>query len=35
MAQINTWPGWEPVRKLGDGTYGSVYEIRREEYGVT
>lgn len=35
MAQINTWPGWKTVRKLGDGTYGSVYEIRREEYGVT
>ncbi len=28
MAQINTWPGWECVRKLGSGSYGTVYEIR-------
>lgn len=31
---VNTWPGWENVRKLGSGSYGSVYEIRREEFGV-
>lgn len=23
------WPGWEVVRKLGQGSYGSVYEIQR------
>lgn len=35
MANINTWPGWEPVRKLGEGGFGSVYEIQRQDYGVT
>ena len=29
------WPGWEVVRLIGNGGFGSVYEIRREEYGVT
>ena len=24
-----TWPGWEVVRKLGEGSFGGVYEIRR------
>lgn len=24
------WPGWEIVRQIGEGTYGSVYEIRKE-----
>ncbi len=32
---VNTWPGWEFVRKIGEGSYGSVYEIRREEFGFT
>ncbi len=31
MAQISTWPGWECVKKLGSGSYGTVYEIRRVE----
>ena len=28
------WPGWEIVRRLGGGSYGTVYEIRRERYGI-
>ena len=33
MSEINTWPGWESVRLLGEGAFGKVYEIRREELG--
>ncbi len=29
----NTWPNWECVRLLGSGSFGSVYEIRRTEFG--
>lgn len=32
MEQIfenNVWPEWEVVRKLGEGTFGGVYEIQR------
>lgn len=29
----NTWPGWESVRLLGEGSYGCVYEIKKEEFG--
>ena len=28
------WPGWEIVRRLGGGSYGKVYEIRREQYHI-
>ena len=36
MNILNTlpWPGWEIVRRLGGGSYGSVYEIRRERLGI-
>ena len=34
MNEINTWPGWENVDLLGEGSFGKVYRIRREEYGV-
>lgn len=27
------WPGWEVVRLIGKGSFGSVYEIRRELMG--
>ena len=27
---IPTWPGWETVRELGRGSFGSVYEIRKQ-----
>jgi serine/threonine protein kinase len=27
------WPGWETVRLIGRGSYGAVYEIRRELFG--
>ena len=28
------WPDWEIVRRLGGGSYGTVYEIRRERFGI-
>ena len=28
------WPGWEIVRRLGSGSYGSVFEIEREQFGI-
>ena len=27
------WPGWEVVRLIGNGSFGSVYEIQRDLYG--
>ncbi len=27
------WPGWEIVRAIGQGSFGAVYEIRRNLYG--
>ena len=30
-----TWPGWETVRVIGRGSYGAVYEIRRDVFGET
>ena len=35
MSDINTWPGWTSIRQLGSGSFGKVYEIRREEFGKT
>jgi serine/threonine protein kinase len=29
------WPGWETVRLIGRGSFGAVYEIRREVFGDT
>ena len=29
------WPGWKVVRLIGRGGYGSVYEIRRDQYGIS
>ena len=29
------WKGWEIVRRLGSGSFGTVYEIRREMYVVS
>ena len=26
---------WRIVRKLGEGSFGTVYEIQREEFGQT
>lgn len=35
MNDINnvSWPGWEIVRKIGSGSFGSVYEIQRDVFG--
>lgn len=33
MAQINSWPEWECVRKIGEGSFARVYEIQRIEEG--
>ena len=27
------WQGWKPVRYIGSGAYGNVYEIERIHYG--
>lgn len=35
LNQTPTWPGWETVKDIGAGSYGMVYEIRRELYGFT
>lgn len=29
-----TWPNWQISRKLGSGSYGSVYEIERNDLGT-
>ena len=29
------WPGWETVRLIGKGSFGAVYEIRRQVFGET
>ena len=31
MSEINTWPGWRCVKRLGAGTFGQVYEIETGE----
>jgi hypothetical protein len=28
------WPDWEIVGLIGQGNYGTVYEIRRDMYGL-
>ena len=28
------WPGWETVRVIGRGSFGVVYEISRDYYGI-
>lgn len=36
MVQENAlWPGWETVKLLGRGSFGAVYEIRRDLFGTT
>lgn len=29
----SVWPGWETVRVIGRGSYGTVYEVRRDMLG--
>lgn len=33
-AAVPGWPGWETVRLIGRGSFGSVYEIERDIFGV-
>ena len=33
MNDMPVWPGWETVRLIGRGSFGTVYEIERELYG--
>lgn len=35
MAEITrvVWPGWETVRAIGQGSYGTVYEVQRNVFG--
>ncbi len=33
MAQNVTWPGWEVLDQIGSGSFGAVYEMRRELFG--
>ena len=28
-----SWPGWEVVRRIGNGSFGTVYEIQRDVFG--
>ena len=38
MANMNdmpVWPGWETVRLIGRGSFGAVYEIKRDVFGHT
>lgn len=30
---IVSWPGWEIVRLIGEGSFGAVYEIQRNTFG--
>ena len=30
-----TWPGWETVRLIGRGSFGTVYEIQRRGFDDT
>ena len=33
MDEKNIWPGWETVRLIGRGSFGTVYEIQRDVLG--
>jgi serine/threonine protein kinase len=35
MDEKNIWPGWETVRLIGRGSFGTVYEIQRDVLGET
>ena len=32
---LSLFPGWKTVKKIGTGSFGSVYEIERELFGKT
>ena len=29
------WPEWNIVKEIGEGSYGKVYEIERNQHGIT
>lgn len=31
---IETWPGWQNAGLLGEGSFGKVYKIERQEFGI-
>ncbi len=33
--EAELWPGWRTLRKIGTGSFGVVYEIERDVFGVT
>ena len=30
---VQMWPGWETVRQIGHGSFGTVYEIKKDIFG--
>ena len=32
-SQNFSWPGWETIQLIGRGSFGEVYEIRRDVFG--
>lgn len=34
-SQILAMPGWKIVRELGEGSYGKVFEVHKENFDVT
>ena len=35
MLENNAWPGWQAVRVIGKGSFGTVFEIRKTEFDKT
>ena len=31
---LKIWPDWKPVRMIGEGSFGKVYEITRNNFGI-
>lgn len=34
LTKIKSWPGWSAVRLIGEGSFGKVYEIVRNHFGI-
>jgi len=36
IEKLNTiWPDWKLVKQIGEGSFGKVYKVIREEFGIT